>query len=134
MCIRDRYGLEVCRHLIDEPEFIETAVEIRKSVLGHNPEQLLSKKRSRYNHKVFVDQCQICGIRPEGGLDVHHIKFQCTADECGYIDHIHKNIKGNLVVLCKSHHQQVHQKKITINGWRVSLQNGLVLDYNLRSK
>ena len=126
------YGLEVCRHLIDDSTFIKQATTIRQQILGHNPDKIIQPNRSKYNNKVLIDTCQICGIKSkhEGDLDVHHIKYQSSADKCGYIDHIHKNLKGNLVVLCKEHHRSVHGGKLKINGWEVSIRDGLVLDYN----
>ena len=41
---------------------------------------------------------------------------------------MHKNNKSNLVVLCKQHHDHVHQDKIIIKGWK-DTSNGFVLDW-----
>jgi len=121
------YGLEVCRYLIDDEEFISRASRLRKKVVGRDVDKLVQTRRSKYNKKVVVDHCEICGTQTS--LDVHHIKFQSTADGCGYIGNYHKNVKGNLVVLCKEHHNLVHDQNITINGWKMSAKNGRFLDF-----
>jgi len=59
---------------------------------------------------------------------VHHIKFQCTADNNDFIDHFHKNSKFNLVTLCKECHQKVHKDIINIQGY-VQTSSGVKLIY-----
>ena len=66
---------------------------------------------------MFVDKCQICNSRKN--LDTHHIIFQC----------VEKNNKiGNLVVLCKEHHLQVHNGQLDIIGWKMT-NKGKMLNY-----
>ena len=65
------------------------------------------------------------GNRP---LEVHHINSQKYADCDGTIDYFHKNHKGNLVVLCQEHHNQVHQGVLAVNGW-VKTSDGVKLDW-----
>lgn len=108
------YGLEVAEHIIRNDEFISLANKVRKNLMGIEKE-LYSSKSSRYNSEVYVDKCVICGSREQ--LDTHHIKFQCTADENGMIDTMDKDVKNNLVVLCKHHHQEVHKGNIEIEGY-----------------
>ena len=60
--------------------------------------------------------------------DVHHINFQCTADNNGIIEDFHKNTLFNLVTLCKQCHINVHNNLITINGY-IETSSGIKLDY-----
>jgi 5-methylcytosine-specific restriction endonuclease McrA len=84
-----------------------------------------------------MDSCEICGysqvnIQRDLPLDCHHISFQCNAigNFCGDSNkkHITKNSIENLVALCKSCHQNVHAKKIIINGY-IQTTNGKKLDW-----
>ena len=104
------YGLKVARYLLHDPEVIKLAEELR-------PSENQSMKESKYNANVVVKECEICKTCVD--LDVHHIQFQCEANDFNLVDNgMHKNAKSNLVVLCKEHHQQVHQDKIIIHGWK----------------
>ena len=49
--------------------------------------------------------------------ETHHIKYQKDADSNGFIGHIHKNNKSNLVPLCKECHKKETYGKINIIGW-----------------
>ena len=119
------YGLEVCRAMDMDMEFLKLSEQIRKQILGES-ETLLNPKKSHFNAQVFVHDCSICQQKAE---DVHHIKFQCTADENKIIDsHIVKDCKSNLVPLCKKCHNDVHSGHININGW-IQTSNGIILDY-----
>lgn len=119
------YGLEVCKAMNMDTDFLLLAEEIRKDLLGVK-QNVLDKKQSRYNSKVYIHTCEICGDDAE---DVHHIKFQCTADVNNIIDGaIQKDIKSNLVPLCKSCHNKVHNSGITIFGYKQT-SDGVVLDY-----
>ena len=91
--------------------------------MGNN---VVSTKKSKYNAKVFVDRCMVCQELAE---DVHHIKFQCCANINNIIDgHIQKDIKSNLVPLCKECHDKVHNKGIEINGY-IQTSDGIELDF-----
>ena len=69
----------------------------------------------------------MCGYKPSKKtdlpLDTHHVKFQCTANETGFIDTIHKHTKSNLVVLCKECHTKVHKNEIEIQGYVQTTEN-----------
>ena len=118
------YGLEVCKAMNLPDEFIELANDIRKEVMGIEPE-FVASKGSNYNTKVFVDDCGICG---EKAIDTHHIKFQSEADEHGMIGNMHKNNASNLVGLCKVCHDKVHNGNLVINGY-LDTSEGKKLDY-----
>ena len=69
--------------------------------------QLLTNKRSRYNKKVIMDECEHCGQKDN--LHTHHIEEQHTADPRGIVpEGYHKNVEHNLMVLCEKCHQKVH--------------------------
>ena len=121
------YGLQVAKYLLHDDEVIKLAEELRPRP---NEDGL---KEAKYNTKVLVEKCEICGIRSE--LDVHHIEFQCQANKFNLVSHgKHKNAQSNLVVLCKHHHQEVHHDKIQINGWKET-SNGKMLDWeNVKSR
>ena len=92
---------------------------------------LLNPKKSHFNAQVFVHDCGICREKAE---DVHHIKFQCMANENKIIEtHIVKDTKSNLVPLCKKCHNDVHSGNLNINGW-IQTSNGIKLDYNYITK
>lgn len=119
------YGLEVCKAMDMDRDFLLLAEEIRKGVLDISP-KIVNDNKSHYNSKIYIDDCGICGKKAE---DVHHIKFQCTADKDNIIDkYIEKDAKSNLVPLCKECHNNVHNNKIEISGWKQT-SNGLILDY-----
>ena len=52
------YGLEVCRSLDLDNDFVNLANTIRQEILG--TENLLKYKKSKYNSKVIMDKCNIC--------------------------------------------------------------------------
>lgn len=119
------YGLEVAKFIIDDTEFIKSAMAVRNKLLGDGQE-ILANKPSKYNSEIYMDSCGIC--KGKENLDTHHIVFQSRADKDGYIGVKHKNHESNLVVLCKTHHDMVHQGKLVIRGW-VETSGGKKLDY-----
>ena len=108
------YGLEVAKYIINNDKFISNAEKIRKRLMGEK-EEILSTKTSKYNSSLYVNECQICGVKDN--LDVHHIKEQATCNEYGLYDHVDKNILANLVVLCKKDHNDVHNGVLRIGGY-----------------
>jgi len=123
------YGLEVCKAMDLDHDFIKTADSIRRN-LSHIGTTILDYNKSRYNSKVIVDKCEICD---ESAEDTHHINFQCNANENGVIGgNIQKDTVANLVPLCKKCHNSVHTNDIIIKGY-ISTSNGTKLDYNIVS-
>ena len=88
------------------------------------PDQILRMKTSNYNNLIYVDHCDKT-INDEQ-LDVHHIVFQSECNEYERKDHVMKNMKGNLVVLCKTHHRE----ELEITGWKLTSE-GMELDFHL---
>ena len=118
------YGLEVCKAMGLDDEFLKTANKIRKSLLNID-NSILSNKKSKYNSNIYMDKCKICNAP---GEDIHHIKFQSMADKNNMIGNYHMNADNNLVCLCKSCHDKVHNKNLEIFGYKQTSQ-GIELDY-----
>tara|TARA_B100000963_G_C22575297_1_gene648111 strand:- start:237 stop:1502 length:1266 start_codon:yes stop_codon:yes gene_type:complete len=108
------YGLEVCKAMDMDSDFLELANRIRKREAGENETLLGEENKSHYNSKIYIDTCAICDNKAE---ETHHIKYQKDADTNGFIGHIHKNNKSNLVPLCKECHKKETYGKINIIGW-----------------
>ena len=115
------YGLEVCRSLDLDNDFLNLANEIRQEVLGI--EKLVKFKKSKYNANLIVDTCNIC--KSEDAIETHHIHFQKDADDNGFIEHYHKNKKFNLVGLCEKCHDRIHNGELEI-GQATMTSNGIM--------
>ena len=119
------YGLEVCKAMDMDDDFLELANTIRKKILNID-NNFLENNKSHFNSKIILDKCKICN---EKASEVHHIKFQSEADQNNMIDHINKNNKSNLVQLCNRCHDKVHNKNLVIHGYKQT-SDGVILDYN----
>jgi len=123
------YGIEIADYIINDEVFIKDAKLIRNSILNKN-ELILNDKVSNYNNKLFIDKCSICGdngyIYP---LDTHHIKEQNRFEKYDF----NKDKLCNLVILCKKHHDDVHNGNIEINGYLDSAV-GKKLEFNINEK
>jgi len=119
------YGLEVAKAMNLDSDFIAMANKIRRQIEG-TPENILNHKTSRYNSKVYLHYCSMpdCNNMAQ---ETHHIKEQCKADQNGFIDHEHKNVKSNLLPLCKKCHDAITYKKINVKGIQFTSE-GLILD------
>jgi DNA mismatch repair protein MutS len=123
------YGIEIANYIIEDDLFIENAMKIRNTILNQET-LLLNNKVSNYNSKLYVDTCKICGANGSSyPLDTHHIKEQHTFDK----DDFNKDKLSNLIVLCKEHHDSVHNGNLEINGY-VDTVNGKKLDYKFSKK
>lgn len=106
------YGLEVCRGLDMDREFLATAFDFRKRLFSDEG----SPRASRYNAAVVVRACMVCAARE--GLESHHIIPQAAADAHGCISPgKSKHVMGNLVVLCGACHDKHHKGLLEIKGW-----------------
>lgn len=121
----DLYGLEVAKNLLEYPELIDKAFEIRNKLISN----IQNIKKSTYNKKKIIDKCEICTSKIL--LETHHIVFQCNADSDGFLNKgIHKNHLSNLTILCKKCHDNVTYNRIIIHGYKDST-NGRFLDWNI---
>jgi len=99
------YGIEVAKWLKLDPEFIQLANNIRKEIMNEST-LFLNTKTSRYNSKIYVDECGMC--KSKISLHVHHIEPQESADENNMIGYFHKNTAFNLMVVCEKCHYNIH--------------------------
>ena len=82
--INRTYGVLVADKVIAHPDFT-ALMEAGESFLGKlvTPETPLISS-SKYNNKVWVDSCEVCGYKPQTKfhtpLEVHHIREQQTAN------------------------------------------------------
>jgi DNA mismatch repair protein MutS len=121
----EMYGLEVCRGLDMDAEFLALAFSIRKKISGESV-----GKPSRYNAAVTVSTCSVCGSTE--GLETHHIVPQATANKrTGRIaPGVSKNVVANLAVLCALCHLKHHAGALEIEGWKETTE-GRRLSYRL---
>ena len=124
------YGITIAQYIIDEPTFINQAIELKNELLekkGINT-KLVSDKKSLYNKEIYMDNCSICGGYDK--LETHHINWQKDFKNTinGHIHnkktHIIKDSKANLVVLCSQCHDNLHNKNFTITGL-IKTNNGV---------
>ena len=99
------YGLEVCKSLHLDNEFLELAYSIRNKYYP-DTRGILSNKHSTYNAKKIRGVCELC--KTNIGEDVHHLQHQQDANENGFINSFHKNHKANLLNVCESCHVKLH--------------------------
>nr|YP_010322788.1 MutS-like protein [Candidella imbricata]UKP87434.1 MutS-like protein [Candidella imbricata] len=110
-----QYGIEVMGHIINDREFYTNALKYRKLINWKSPSPRPRSKSafrpSKYNSKVFIDSCEICGAPAEA---IHHIKPKRL---CGGHS-FNLNRRSNLVPVCSSCHLDIHRNKISILGWK----------------
>ena len=104
------YGLEVCKSLYMDEDFLELAYAIRNK---YHPETRgeLSNKPTTYNAKKIRGLCEIC--KNKLGEEIHHLSPQKDADDKGFIGSFHKNHLGNLVSICEECHTNQHKENAT---------------------
>ena len=107
------YGLEVAQSLNLDPAFVSHAYAVRKEIV-REATLLMSNKKSKYNSKVYLDACIICGCTDVKKLQTHHIEEQHKSDEAGFIGFSHKNIPGNLIEICDVCHESLHSQKLAL--------------------
>ena len=111
-CGSPMYGLEVCRGLDMDTDFLRLAFDLRKRMFEPADAHL-----SSYNPAVVVRACEICH-KTGDGLETHHIVPQAAASPGGMIAAgIHKNTAANLAVLCETCHRDHHAGLLEIIGW-----------------
>jgi DNA mismatch repair protein MutS len=99
------YGLEVCRALDMPQDFLQRALEIRKTLTDS------IVKLSPYSRESVVTACEVCGS--SSGLETHHIQHQATFT--GPASELHA--ARNLTTLCSVCHDDHHAGTLTIKGW-----------------
>lgn len=96
------YGIEIARQILGVPWVANMAMMARQQLVDTKTN--VSVKKSRYNKKVLVQECAYCKTTEH--LHTHHIKPQVS-----FSKHESKrmNNKDNLIVLCHSCHEGIHQ-------------------------
>lgn len=118
------YGLEVCKSLYLEPDFLDLAYSIRNKYYPDSRGEL-SCPTSIYNAAKVRGLCEMCGEKM--GEETHHLTPQKDADVNGFIGTFHKNHKANLASVCEGCHDKIHltnggeilRKKKTTNGYKI---------------
>ena len=100
----DMYGLEVCKSLNLNEDFLERAYELRHKY-GNQIGSILDSNVSHYNSKKILNNCELCGFK---GEDVHHLAHQSNANKNGYVNEHRKNHVANLMNICKECHNKIH--------------------------
>jgi DNA mismatch repair protein MutS len=104
------YGILVAKALKLPTEFIERSYQYLTEITKDTP-HIVNPTPSRYNSQVYVDECAICHrTRGQTELNTHHIKHQSEADAVGLIGTTNKNVKDNLMILCRDCHTNLHKK------------------------
>ena len=122
------YGLKVCDSLWVYQRNLWFANKIQNK-LENNTTDI---KLSQYNTNVFMNECKIC-LKKGESLETHHIKDQKYADSNNMISHHHKNIKHNLVPLCKACHLKVTNHELIVTGWKET-SRGKILEWKKAEK
>jgi hypothetical protein len=73
-----------------------------------------------------MTECRICKAPAQ---EVHHINYQCESDDNGYFQDFHKNVKHNLLPLCKICHYREHNGSLNIKSYKKT-SNGIIIDYD----
>jgi DNA mismatch repair protein MutS len=130
------YGITVAKYIIKDPQFINTANKIKNDLLKRNSE-LVSNKKSRYNSEIFVYECQLCNKRNTQGyiseLETHHINHQKDCEN-GFVkkkQHLQKNAKANLIVVCNSCHDKIHNGTLSVEGYVMTSKGKQIVTNNL---
>lgn len=124
------YGLEVCKSLYFEEDFLDLAYDLRNKYYADGRGEL-SNKKTIYNSNKIRGICEICNEKM--GKETHHLNPQKDADDEGFIGSVHKNHKANLISICEECHDRLHKeeneglsvkirrivKKKTTNGYKL---------------
>lgn len=118
------YGLEVCKSLYLEKDFLEAAYAIRNKYYPDNRGEL-SSNPSSYNRRKVRGKCEVC--KTNIGEETHHLIQQKEADSNGFINGVHKNHAANLLTVCEKCHDKIHytddhvgtSKKKTTAGYKL---------------
>jgi DNA mismatch repair protein MutS len=101
------YGLTVAKGLGLPQNFISLAESELKQVLGKKSNLdiiLEAESKNKYNSKKIKSNCEICGSK---SIDTHHIEEQKDSIN-GFTSGGDINRKSNLVNVCKSCHNDIH--------------------------
>ena len=95
------YGIHVAKCLLRCPEIHNLTMQALNQI-QKNKAHIVTNKKSKYNKKVLLDECQECGAHTD--LHTHHIIEQKHFER----GNKNKNVKTNLQVLCRTCHEKHH--------------------------
>lgn len=116
------YGLIVIKSMDLPNDFLDLANKIMLEITKQS-EDVVNTHKSKYNKEVYMTSCSLCSSTED--LHTHHLQEQHLADARNLIGNMHKNVKGNLAVLCNKCHQNLHSNNEKIVN--VNLLNGNAL-------
>lgn len=122
------YGITIAKHILHDNDFMDGVIKIKNQLLK-NP-GFLNPKKSKYNKTVYMHECKICKETDQTLLETHHIIEQknCINDFSIEKPYIPKNVKSNLVILCKKCHLDVHHGDLIISGYKTTTE-GVALQW-----
>ena len=102
------YGLEVCKSLHLPDAFLQRAHAIRMKY-HQETQNVLALSPTHFNAKKLVGNCELCQVTKAS--EVHHLQHQKNAnkEKNNYIETFHKNHVANLLNICETCHQKIHQ-------------------------
>ena len=106
------YGLEVAKAMAIPFEVLESAHAIRRGLVGTATEQ--EAPLSSWNQSVQRRVCESCGSDKVRDLEAHHIQERRTATKGKLADGSNMNNLRNLVVLCETCHDKVHDESVEV--------------------
>jgi DNA mismatch repair protein MutS len=106
------YGLEVARAMDLPFEFIEQALRNRHKMMGSKI--LQEATSSAWNSDIVRKECEVCKKQIVKELEVHHVQPRSSAINQILKDGTPMNDKHNLIVLCQTCHDKVHEDEIII--------------------
>jgi len=121
------YGLEVCKSLYMDPDFLDRAYEFRNKYFMDQTGKL-SNSPSHYNAKKIRGLCEIC--KTELAEETHHLSPQRNADKNGFIGSFHKNHTANLAGVCEKCHDALHANGQTLTKTKRKTTKGYMITYS----
>ena len=118
------YGLEVCKSLYMDPDFLERAYTFRNKYFMDQTGKL-NDSPSHFNAKKIRGLCEIC--KTELAEETHHLSPQCNADDKGFIGSFHKNHTANLAGVCEKCHNEIHENGKTITKTKKKTTKGYMI-------
>ena len=100
------YGLEVAKALHLPKAMIESALALRRELMGTSAEE--DAKQSKWNPSLVRRKCSACDVAIDHTLEVHHLQERARASQGRNEDGTGLNHIRNLAVLCQSCHDKHH--------------------------
>ena len=112
------YGIQVAESLNLDNDFIERCYAIKNKYNKNNT--TMDNNTSKYNSKKIKSKiCELCRENPSS--DIHHLQFQETADNKGFINNeFHKNKKANLISICFDCHEKIHKNNTQLKTFKTN--------------